>query len=488
MNVVDRASPPVENAFVSREIRPDYSQLLLLPPSIDDWVPKEHPVRVVRDLVDALDLSELGLRDFAAGDVGRPHYAPDVLLKVWLFGWMERIRSSRALERACLRDLAFVWLTGNLHPDHNTLWRFFRDNKAAFRKLFKLIVRFAVKADLVGFALHAVDGTKMSSASSMDTAQHRKVLDARLKKLDSIIDASIVATENAERLEQGSYALPESMRDAKERKAKVLELLAELDEAKTNHRHREDPKARVMRGRRGPILGFNAQAVADEASDLILAADVCNEETDHAQLVPMLDEVRENAGANAEQNVADAGYWSGSQIGEAERRHLPVIVKEQGESSNKGELSKSNFTYDAERNGYICPRGEFLRHEGSCKPTTGTSYNVSIYRCRNATCPVRSDCSTDKKGRTIKRTEHADALERNAQRLREPRLRELLHRRKRIIEHIFAFVKTTDGFSRFTVRGIEAVRAQWALACAAINMRKLVAFWAAGRFPLALSA
>ena len=271
-----------ENTVVSREIRPDYNQLLLLPPSIDEWVPKEHPVRIVRDLVDALDLSELGLKTFAAGEVGRPHYAPDLLLKVWLFGWMERIRSSRALERACMRDLAFVWLTGNLHPDHNTLWRFFRDNKEAFRKLFKLIVKFAVKAELVGFALHAIDGTKLAAASSMETAQHRKVLEERLKKLDSIVNESIAATEAAEQLEQGSYALPESLRDAKERKAKVVELLAELDAAETNHRHHQDPNARVMKSRQGRILGFNAQAVADEASDLILAADVSGDETDYA--------------------------------------------------------------------------------------------------------------------------------------------------------------------------------------------------------------
>lgn len=471
---------------MSRELRPDYAQLLLLPPSIDDWVPKDHPVRVVRDLVDALDLTQLGLRVFTAGDVGRPHYAPDLLLKVWLFGWMERIRSSRALERACMRDLAFIWLTGNLHPDHNTLWRFFRDNKAAFQKLFKLVVRFAVKADLVGFALHAIDGTKIACASSMETAEHRKVLEERLKELDSIVNASMAATEAAEKSEQGSYALPESMRDAKERKAKVVELLAELDEAETNHRHPNDPSARVMRSRQGRILGFNAQAVADAASDLILAADVCGDETDHAQLVPMLQQVSDNTGANAEQSVADAGYWGGVQIAEAEKRRLPVLVTEQAETSDKGEFSKSNFTYDAESNAYVCPRGEVLKHEGTWSPTTRTAYRVFLYRCRNTECPVRTDCTKDKRGRSIKRTEHADALERNAQRLREPRLRELLRKRKSIIEHIFALVKTRDGFSRFTVRGLDGAQAQWALVCTAINVRKLLAFWAAGRPPLAL--
>jgi transposase len=475
-------------SVVSRAIRPDYAQLLLLPPSIDDWVPKEHPVRLVRDVVDSLDLAALGLREFTDGEVGRPHYAPDLLLKVWLFGWMERVRSSRALERACMRDVAFIWLTGNLHPDHNTLWRFFRDNKAAFRKLFKLIVKLAVKAELVGFALHALDGTKIGSASSMDTAQHRKVLQERLKKLDRIVDESIAATTEAERSEQGSYALPEGLRDAQARKKKVTELLAELDEAETSHRHRQDPQARVMKTRKGMILGFNAQAVVDATSDLVLAAEVSGDETDHALLVPMLDQVRENAGKNAEQSVADAGYWGGGQIAEAERRHLPVIVNEQAEPSAKGELSKSNFVYDAQRNGYVCPRGEFLALEAVAKPTTGRPYARSIYRCRNATCPVRSSCTTDKKGRSIKRSEHAEALERNAEKLRDARMLALLHKRKSIVEHIFALAKTIDSFCRFSVRGIDGVRAQWALVCTAINMRKLHAFWLAQRFLVAPAA
>lgn len=476
-----------ENTFVSRKLRPDYSQLLLLPPSIDDWVPKNHPVRMVRDLVDELDLSQLGLKEFAEGDVGRPHYAPELLLKVWLFGWMERIRSSRALERACMRDLAFVWLTGNLHPDHNTLWRFFRDNKAAFQKLFKLVVKVAVKAELVGFALHALDGTKVASASSMSTAQHRATLEKKLKELDAIVNESIAATEAAEKSEQGSYALPASMCDAQERRAKVAELLAELDEAETNHRHRQDPNARVMKSRQGRILGFNAQAVADEKSDLIVAADVSGDETDHARLVPMLEHVRENTGASADHSVADTGYWGGAAIAKAEKLQLPVLVNEQAESSTKGEFSKSNFTYDAERNAYVCPRGEVLALEGTWSATTGKDYSTSLYRCRNTECPVRTDCTTSKKGRSIKRTEHADALDRNAAKLRDPNLRALVRKRKSIIEHIFGLVKTIDGFSRFTVRGLDGAQAQWALICTAINVRKLVAFWSAGRLTLGLT-
>src|SRR4051812_19247961 len=166
---------------VSHAIRPDRRQMFLLPPSLDEWVPAGHPARFVADLVDSLDLAALGFRQ-SLGEEGRPHYAPELLLCVWLYGWMERVRSSRALEKACVRDVAFLWLTSNEHPDHNTLWRFFRDNKQALRKLFKQTVQVAAKAGLVGFALHALDGTKIQAASSTDSALHRSTLQKQLKE------------------------------------------------------------------------------------------------------------------------------------------------------------------------------------------------------------------------------------------------------------------------------------------------------------------
>jgi transposase len=134
---------------MSHSIHANRSQQFLLPPSIDEWLPASHPARFVADLVEQLDLKALGFK-MSPGEEGRPHFAAELLLGVWLFGWMERIRSTRALEKACLRDVAFVWLTGNQHPDHNTLWRFFRDNKAALKKLFKHVVRTAAQTGGVG--------------------------------------------------------------------------------------------------------------------------------------------------------------------------------------------------------------------------------------------------------------------------------------------------------------------------------------------------
>lgn len=328
--------------------------MFLLPPSLNDWVGAEHPVRFVRDFVDALDLQRLGFRE-SWGEEGRPHYAPELLLAVWLYGWMERIRSSRGLEKACLRDVAFLWLTGNHHPDHNTLWRFFRDNKTALRGVFKTVVQVAVRSGLVGFALHALDGTKIVAASSMETALHRKSLQEQLNKLDELIGSQMAQVEQTEADEQDSYAMPKTMQDLDARKQQIREALAQLAEADTAHLHPKEPEARVMKSRQGQTLSYNAQAVVDHDSDLIVAAEVCNEETDHAQLIPMLDSTQQTAGQLAEQTVADTGYYGGEPIAEAQKRRLPVIVRMQDESGTKGEFNKSNFHYDLERDGYVVP-------------------------------------------------------------------------------------------------------------------------------------
>jgi transposase len=469
---------------MSRAVRANYDQIFLLPRALDEWVPAEHPARFIRDFVDELPLETLGLRTFP-GKEGRPHYAPDMLLKVWLYGWMTRVRSCRGLEKACFENMPFLWLTGNNHPDHNTLWRFFRDNKKALRKLFKLVVQVAVKNELVGFALHALDGTKIVAASSMEKALHRKSLEEELKKLDATIDEQMKQIEQSENTTSTpGFAMPWPLQNAQTRKEEIRKAMAELDAAEVNHLHADEPEARVMKTRGHQTLAYNAQAIVDHDSDMIVAADVVTQAHDNEQLVPMVEQVQETLGQTAEQTVADAGYYGGEQIATAEKRHLPVIVAIQEETGTKGEFNKSHFVYDMERRGYVCPRDELLPLEMKLKPTKETPYPLEIYRCHNQQCPVRMQCSADKKGRSIRRTPFEDALKRQAQKQSNPAMKILLSLRKEIVEHLFAIIKTIDGFRRFTVRGIENVNAQWALVCTAVNLRKMYAFWLQGRFVL----
>jgi transposase len=581
--------------------RPNYPQRFLLPPSLEDWVGPEHPVRFVHDFVDALDLAKLGIKD-PQGDVGRPPVGADVLTKIWLYGYTQRVRSTRQLEKACHERMPFLWLTHPDPPDHNTIWRFFRDNRKALPKLFKELTLAAAEAELLSFALHALDGTKLQAASSTDTALHRKSLEEKLKRLDEIIAQYVQGVETAStQSAEGRQEMPATMQDVNARRQKIRELLQRrleereeaqadrkaaeapvqqgepvlgggsdppaaaptsgtaerpeppapaekprtdettqgsapeqaaepakaelppsstgpapqgatpatspaeakveplqreaellkkeleeklqlLDQAKANHLSEHEPEARMMKGRGMNALGYNAQIVVDHESDLIVASNVVADQNDVGQLTPMLEQVREQYGRVADESVADGGYDSGAQLARAEDQQMPVLTRLRDDAETKGEFSKEHFRYDATENVYVCPRGEKLLQIGLNK-SRATAEPDRIYRCGNKTCPVRAQCSTDPRGRKIRRPPHEEARERQAKKQQDPRMAILLGLRKEIVEHLFGIVKTIDGFRRFTVRGLEKVNAQWALVCLGVNLRKLhaLATWQNGK-------
>lgn len=471
---------------MSRARHADRSQVFLLPPSLDDWVAPDHPVRFVADLVAALDLPSLGFRSPALE--GRRPYAAELLLGVWLFGWMERVRSSRALEKACLRDVAFLWLTGNQHPDHVTLWRFFSEHKTALKPLFRRIVQLAAEAGLVGFALHALDGTKLQAAGSTETAWHKAQLTERLGTLDAWVEAEMARVERGEAAAEPGYAMPASLVDAEARRAELRAALRRLEEAGTEHVQKSEPEARMMKLRGGGIaLGYNAQAVVDDDSGLIVAAEVSTEAHDHGQLGPRLGEVVETFGRAAALSVADTGYDDGASFADVEMRQIAVAVPLKP-PSEQGPYAKDKFAYDAARDGYVCPRGTFLPLERMRKPTTGKPYPLAVYRCPNRSCPVRAACSPDPLGRTVARTPFEPARTRQGERNGRPAERRAIELRKTIVEPVFAQAKHNDGFRRFTVRGVVGARAQWLLACVALNLRTLSEAWAMGLWRLGAAA
>ena len=198
---------------MSYEIRADYSRSWLFPPHLEDWVGEDHPARFVRELVDALDVAAAGFHSRTSED-GRPNFAADLLLKVWLYGYVNGIRSLRKLERACRENVGLLWLTGLNEPDHNTLWRFWRDNRSALRQVFKLVVRTAVNAQLVGVVLHAIDGTKILAQGSKDRVRTREQVEASLARIDEAVEEVMEQIEAAVAADQESegYRLPPEWR------------------------------------------------------------------------------------------------------------------------------------------------------------------------------------------------------------------------------------------------------------------------------------
>jgi transposase len=468
---------------MSREIRADYSQMWMFPPSLEDLLEKDHPVRFLREFVDALDLQDLGFR-MRKGDEGRPNYAADLLLKVWLYGYLERIRSSRRLERACRQHVALMWLTGMNSPDHNSLWRFWKDNAGAIKAVFRQTVQVALKADLVDMVLNAVDGTKITARASTDKAWIRKKLEKRLARLDKSLDQVMAEVEKSEKEESGEYRLPEELAEKQKLRETIRENLAQLKAEERQHMHPEERDAQMMKNQEGTRLAYNAQAVVDSKAGVIVAGEVTTDQNDKRQLVPMLEAVKKEMGKVAEETAADGGYFSGEQLDSAQKAGLPVLVNlsEVQKAEKEGGLYHiSKFVYDAENDCYQCPMGQILKYQGTRKHKD-KSYETRAYRCKNGgQCPVRRDCSKDANGRCVERSPFVGAILRQKEKQRDPSKAALLRKRMTIAEPAFARVKHLLEFRRWTMGGLEKVRAQWMFVCALVNLGRIYPLWREGK-------
>lgn len=475
---------------MSHQIRADYDQVWLLPPAVEDWIGPDHPARFIRDYVDSVDFKALGFT-VPMTDVGRPGYAADLLLKVWLYGYLNKIRSTRRLEKACRENMGLIWLTGMNAPDHNSLWRFFHAHEKRLSDLFKQTVRVAAKCGLIGMVVNALDGTKIGATSARDGVKTSEGLERMLERLDRSTADFMTEIERQEQEEVGEYRLPASMHSALRRKDQIQKALVELEESEQQRVHHREPEARFMKNRRIVDLSYNAQAVADKDNGIIVAQDVVNEETDNGQLVPMLDQVKQTMGAVAQETLVDTGYYASAQIGLAEEREYEVLVNAPSSEITASRSPEANpyhtsrFVYDEENNRCICPHGQVLPY--SKTKVRGRNRNeYRVYRCTEfRLCPHRDQCTKNKKGREVEISVHHAALERQRAKRKDPEKRRLLAERKAIIEPVFAWIKRHLGFTRWTVYGLEAVRAQWALVCTTINLKKLYKHWKSGRVLLA---
>lgn len=468
---------------MSHEIRADYNQIMMFPPALEDLLEKDHPARFIREFVDALDLQELGFQ-MRKGEEGRPNYAADLLLKVWLYGYLERIRSSRKLERACRQHVALMWLTGMNSPDHNSLWRFWKNNRQALKEVFRQTVRVAMKADLVDMVLNAVDGTKIAARASTNKAWGRKKLKKKLDRLDKTLDQAMAEVEKAEKEESGEYRLPEELAEKDKLRKTIREKLARLKDEEREHMHPGEPDAQMMKNHEGTRLGYNAQAVVDSKAGVIVAAEVTTDQNDKRQLVPMLEKVQQEVGVVAEETVADGGYCSGEQLDNAERAKLPVLVN-LGEARKAeeagGQYHSSKFAYNPEADCLICPMGEKLEYERTCK-RKDRGHATRVYRCKSfENCPVRWDCSKDKKGRCVERSPYADAILRQKEKQKDKTKADLLRQRMFIAEPAFARVKHILEFRRWTMAGLVKVKPQWAFVCALVNLSRIYPHWREGK-------
>lgn len=468
---------------MSYEKKPDRSQVYLLPPSLEEWIDPQHPARFIDAFVGSLDLPGMGFK-VGHAPVGRPSYSAQLLLAVFVYCYFNRIRTYRGMEQACVENVAVMWLTGNEHPDHNTLWRFYRDNKGAIRKVLKQSVRVAARSNLVGMVLHAVDGTKIQAQASCKTAKHRKVLEKVLERTEASIAEMEASLESSEEGEAEGYRLPAELADAEARRERIRESLAELEREGTDSLQSSEPEARIMLCDGRKVFGYNAQAVTDAKAGIIVAEQVVTQPNDIGLLAPMIDTVKDMIGEVATTTLADKGYSSGEDLAQAEDRGYEVLVnlpRNVDPAEGDKPFHASRFTYDGDQDCCVCPLGNNLTFRSTKKDRRGSGL-LRVYKCTTyRDCPKRWQCSSAKRGRTIGLTQHHAAVTRQRDKVGHPEARTKLARRCVIAEPSFATAKHVLGFRRWSYRDLESNRTQWSLICTTVNLLKLYTAWLNGQ-------
>jgi len=459
-------------------LRADYDQLMLLAPTVEDWVGPRHPARFIREFVAALDLKALGM-DTLDREQGGVAYEPALLLQAWLYGYYRKIRSTRTIEASCQEDMGFVWLTGNHRPDHNALWRFWSVHRGQIKGLFKRSVRVAVELELVGMAVQAVDGTKIMAASRGRGGFDREQLEKLLAQLERQV------SEREQQIEQAGNeaapALPSELEQTMKLREKVRSALERVKAGETRHAHPLEPDAARMECDGRNRFSYNAQAVVDAKAQIIVATDVTNAANDTAQLVPMVTAAHEQQPEATPTILADGGYANAAQLSEAQRCGYDVVTPPPSawrDTSNPYHASR--FRHDPARQVVVCPQGRELPLHHVRQKSVGP---VEIYRsakvCKD--CPVRALCTRDRHGRSIDIQPGHAAVVACHQRWQRPSTAELYALRAPTIEPVFAQIKQQMGFRRWTVRGLQNVRSQWAMLATTWNLRVIFRHWRDGK-------
>ena len=464
-------------------------QVWLLPPSLDELIPADHPARFVAEFVDTLDReewAELGV-DLDGEAMGAPAYHPRALLSVWLYGFMTNVRSCRKLEAACRDQLPCLWLTGWQHPDHNTLWRFYQKHRRSMRALFRRTVRTAVTLELVDLAVQAVDGTKVHA-----NAAHARSLDAG--QLDELLERTERAIAELEaRNEAGDdpapVRLPERLADRETLRRRVRQVRQAMDQLAARGRNKKrvnltDPDARALRLRQGSITGYNAQAMVSPLAGeetggmLVTAVDVVDSVNDAGALTAMLERAEAETGVRTPLTLADAGYHAGPHLEASERREQRVVMPDRWRRV-KNPYHKNRFVYDEAGDSYRCPNGERLSFVG---PRVARGVPVRLYRPASASvctgCPAFGVCTPNAfTGRELQIGPYEPAARRHRVWMETEEAQQAYRRRAPLIEPLFGILKTQLGAWRFTLRGLSEVEAEWTLLATAFNLRTLWRLW-----------
>jgi len=473
--------------FIQGEHR---GQSTLLPESLDDYVSNTNPVRVVDVFVDELDLVNLSFEGVIPADTGRPAYHPAILLKIYIYGYLNRIQSSRRLEREAQRNVELMWLTGRLMPDFKTIANFRKDNSKAIRGVCRQFVVLCQQLGLFGENLVAIDGSKFKAVNNRDRNFTSAKLKRRMEEIESSINRYLTALDTADRQEPTSSEAKTVRMEEKIAKLKVQmkELQAieiRLNDSPDKQVSLTDPDARSMMTRGTGIVGYNVQTAVDAQHHLIVAHEVTNVGSDRDQLSSMAKQAREAMASDSLSVVADRGYIKGEEILACHNADITAYVPKPMTSGAKadGRFNNDAFIYDAAKNHYVCPAGETLIWRFSSVEKGMKLHRYWSSKCQG--CALKTQC-TPSKQRRVRRWEHEAILEEMQVRLSNAP--DMMRVRKRTVEHPFGTLKQWMGATHFLTRRLEGVSAEMSLNVLAYNMKRVMKILGTSSLMKALSA
>jgi transposase len=461
--------------FIEGEHR---NQTTLLPGCLDDYIAEDNPVRAVDAFVEELDLKQLGFAGADPATTGRPAYHPGVLLKIYIYGYLNRIASSRRLEREAQRNVELMWLTGRLAPDFKTIADFRHDNTKGIGNVCSCFVRLCRDLKLFTQAIVAIDSSKFKAVNSRDRNFTPGKVDRRQEQIEESIQRYLKALETADRtqpaeVEAKTQRLREKIATLREQMQRMDTIREELKQQPDQQISLTDSDSRSMisQAKGSGMVGYNVQAVVDAKHHLIVTHEVTNVGNDRAQLSKMGTAAKAAMGKQRLQALADRGYFSGPEIKACtEARITPIVPKPMTSNAMaEGRFSKADFVYIAKDDQYQCPAGERAIHRFCTVENGMTVHKYWSSACPR--CPLKAQCTTSRY-RRITRWEHEALLEAMQRRLdRKP---QAMTMRRSTIEHVFGTLKHWMGSTHFLTRGLQHVSTEMSLHMLAYNFKRLI--------------
>lgn len=461
--------------FIEGEAR---TQATLLPERLDDYIVEDNAVRVIDVFIDGLNLSGMGFQTMPAA-TGRPAYHPATMLKLYVYGYLNRVQSSRRLEREAGRNVELMWLLGRLAPDFKTIADFRKNNTKAIRLVCREFVIICRKLNLFSDAFVAIDGSKFKAVNCSDRNFTRAKLKRRLLEIDKSIDRYLMQIVSADRQETSvtnhkTERLENKITQLKKEMARLNTIEVQLLATSDKQISLTDPDARSMKSRGAGIVGYNVQTAVDTKHHLIVAHEVTNVGTDRAQLMNMAKQAKETMLSDELAIVADRGYYNGEEIKACEDAGIKTYLPKCQTSGNqaKGLFGKSDFIYKPEQDEYLCPGGGRAIYRFSREERGKIIRRYWSSNCVN--CSIKSRCTTGKY-RRISRWEHESVLDVVDARLdREP---ERMAVRRNTVEHPFGTIKCWMGYTHFQMKTLERVSAEMSLHVLSYNMKRMMSIF-----------